>query len=432
MLTDRYDLPLTTSSPVARDAYVEGVDRMLGAYPGAETALGEALAADPNLALAQAALARQHQIMARPDEARAAADRAVELVGAATERERRHVEIIALLVAGQVPRSLALTRDHLVDHPRDAFVLSPAASVFGSIGFSGRVDREAEQLALVESVASHYGDDWWFQSTHAFALVETGEWERGRDLVGRSLEQRPDNAHSAHILTHALYEGGADDEARAFLGNFLTRSDPDSLMHCHNWWHHSLQLLTDGQTDAAWRAFSGNCLPGATGTSPAINVFTDSASYLWRAELAGVPADPAAWGSVRSYYEEHFGHPIVFVDAHAGLPYAALGEAGALEACIAELRDLGEAGRLPAGPTAAELARAYGAYADERWDTVIEVLEPLLPQVVRIGGSRAQRDLVANTLLSAYVKAGRRDDADRYLETVTLRRPTRPVAGLLG
>ncbi|MFV0259445.1 MAG: tetratricopeptide repeat protein [Acidimicrobiales bacterium] len=435
MFTDRYDLALTTSSSAARDAYVDGVDRLLGAYPGGESCLADAIAADPRFALAHAALARQQQVAGRPDEARATVERAVELARDATGRERRHVEIIALLVAGRVPESLALTREHLGDHPRDAFVLSPAAGVFGSIGFSGRVDREPEQLALLESVAPHYGDDWWFQSAHAFALVETGRWEQGRDLVARSLDQRPDNAHAAHILTHALYEGGADDEARAFLGDFLTRSDPDSLMHCHNWWHHSLQLLTDGQTDAAWTAFSRNCLPGAVDAgpaSPAINVFTDAASFLWRAELAGVPRNPTAWASVRSYYEERFPHPIVFVDAHAGLPYAALGELDALDACITELQELGEAGRLPAGTTAAGLARAFGAYAEEEWDTAIGILRPLMPEVVRIGGSRAQRDLVTNTLLSAYVKAGRPDEAGRYLDTMTLRRPSHPVAGLTG
>jgi hypothetical protein len=35
MLADRYDLPLSTASAAARDAYVEGCDLALTVYPGA-------------------------------------------------------------------------------------------------------------------------------------------------------------------------------------------------------------------------------------------------------------------------------------------------------------------------------------------------------------------------------------------------------------
>ena len=52
------------------------------------------------------------------------------------------------------------------------------------------------------------------------------------------------------------------------------------------------------------------------------------------------------------------------------------------------------------------------------------------PQVVRIGGSRAQRDLLTNTLLAAYVHADRRADAMAFLDRVEDRQPSRPVAGL--
>ncbi len=45
----------------------------------------------------------------------------------------------------------------------------------------------------------------------------------------------------------------------------------------------------------------------------------------------------------------------------------------------------------------------------------IAVLEPALAETVRIGGSRAQRDLIENTLLAAYLKAGREADARRLL-----------------
>ena len=86
------------------------------------------------------------------------------------------MSLAARIVTGDVPGALDLTREHLVDYPRDAFALSPSTGVFGAIGFSGRIDREPEMLALLEPLADAYGDDWWFLTAHAFALLETGSW----------------------------------------------------------------------------------------------------------------------------------------------------------------------------------------------------------------------------------------------------------------
>ena len=66
MLRDRYDLRLTTASPEARDAYVEGCDLLLRMYPGAAAAFERAAAADPGVALAHAGRARVLQLGGDP------------------------------------------------------------------------------------------------------------------------------------------------------------------------------------------------------------------------------------------------------------------------------------------------------------------------------------------------------------------------------
>ena len=63
MLTDRYDLPLSTASPAARDAYVQGCEAKLTMYPGAIEAFDRAIAADPGFALPYAAKA--HALLER-------------------------------------------------------------------------------------------------------------------------------------------------------------------------------------------------------------------------------------------------------------------------------------------------------------------------------------------------------------------------------
>ncbi len=54
---------------------------------------------------------------------------------------------------------------------------------------------------------------------------------------------------------------------------------------------------------AAVQVFTENYPPPAS-SSPSINVFTDSASFLWRSEVAGLARNRDHWEMVRAYYEE--------------------------------------------------------------------------------------------------------------------------------
>ena len=71
MLTDRYGLPITTTSQAARDAYIAGADGVLAAGDTDKADLRRAIAADPDFALAHIALARASFIVADVATARA-------------------------------------------------------------------------------------------------------------------------------------------------------------------------------------------------------------------------------------------------------------------------------------------------------------------------------------------------------------------------
>lgn len=427
-MTDRYGLAVSTSSAAARAAYVEAVDLLLAALPGAEEAFGRALGADPRFALAEAGLARTLQLLARMDEARAAATRARELAASLPRRERRHVEILGLMVEGKGPAALAAAREHLDEFPRDAMALAPCTGVFGLIGFSGRQEREAEMLALLDGLATHYGDDWWFGMAHAFAQCEAGQREAARKTIDRSMAAHPRNAHGAHVRSHVLYEGGEDAAGLAYLDEWLRDYPAAAQLHCHLTWHVAIFSLGVGRFDRAWQAYSGGVAPVAS-WGPPVNTLTDAASFLWRAELAGSPRDASRWSAVRDYAMRTFPkHGVTFCDVHAAVAYAASGDAAALEGLARALTEADSAGRLAAGPVVPSLVDAFGAFARGDWDATITILAPVLDQHVRIGGSRAQRDLVELTLLAAYLRAGRADGARSLLARRHDRRPSVPVA----
>jgi len=406
---------LSTASAAARDAYVAGVDCILAATTGAERHLGRAIEADPGLALAHAALARAHFVVANVPEARAAASRARALAARATPRERSHVNALALAIEGKPVEAFAATREHLAQQPRDAMVLAPATGVFGLIGFSGRREREPEQYEFLRGLAQAYGEDWWFDTVFAFAACEDGRLDEARALIERSMAANPGNAHGAHIKAHVHYESNEAQTGLDYLRRWLPDYDRQGLMHCHLSWHVAMFALALGRTDEAWRAYRDAVHPGGS-WGPPLNVATDAASFLWRAELGGEARRVDLWREVREYTQAAFPKAgIAFVDVHVALTCVANGDAAGLGALVEELRKREAAGRLPAGGVVPLIAEGLGAYGAGQWGRAAEILGEALPETVRIGGSRAQRDLVVKTLAAAYLKAGRNAEAQALL-----------------
>ncbi len=294
MLTDRYELPLSTASSVARDAYAEGCEAKLTMYPGALEAFERAIAEDPGFALAHAA--RAHVLLERgdPAAARASMVAANSLTAGLSEREASHVAFFDLLSAGDGEAALSALPAHLGAWPRDALVLATAAFTNGLIGSSGRAGQKRMLLEFLDGLAPSYGDDWWFTAHHGMALSENGQRDAARPKIDRSLAQNPTNPWAAHARGHLCYEDGDANAARAFLASWLTTYPRDGLLYSHLSWHLALGDLEAGDAAAASRLFREAFSPDVHSGPPRAKV-NDAVSFLWRWELAGHPRDAEAW-----------------------------------------------------------------------------------------------------------------------------------------
>ena len=430
MLTDRYELPLSTASSVARDAYVEGCAAKLTMYPGAIEGFDRAIAADPGFALAH--VARAHVLLERGDAAAARASMAAAnaLAAGLSEREAGHIAFFDLLVAGDAEAALAALRAHLSAWPRDALVLATTAFTNGLIGSSGRAGQKQALLALLDRLAPSYGDDWWFTAHHGMAFSENGERDAARPKIDRSLAQNPRNPWAAHARAHLCYEEGDPNAARAFLASWLTAYPRNGLLYSHLNWHLALGHLEAGDAAAALRLFREAFSPDVHSGPPRGKV-TDAVSFLWRWELAGHPRDPEAWRMMHDFATGAFPRSSeAFSDMHIALAQIVAGEDAARETRARQIDELVRAGRYPSGPCVPAMSRAFAAFERQDFSAAIAALEPIAGELERIGGSRAQLDLVEFTLLKAYLGANRLDDARRML-SVRRPNPSRvPVAGL--
>jgi len=411
--TDSYGLTLSTQSETAANAYRKGMSLYSTAQPGAEAAFNTAITADPDFALAHLSLAREHHVHGNGKAARTALATANAAPPPETARERSHLAIMTTIISGRGDDAFTAAKAHLADHPRDALIPSTCMGVFSLIGFSGRAGREAENLAMSTLLAPHYGDDPWFLSNHAFAQMEAGMLNEAEASITKSLKGNPSDANAAHHRAHLYYEMGETKAGYDFLTEWLSTYDRKGIMHCHNSWHAALGALALGDIDEMWRIVDTDVDP-RSGFGPPLNVMTDLASILFRAQHAGVTVTPERWAAVSDYASQYFPKPrLGFADVHSAIAHAFAGRTEALGKIITDANG-------PVADLVKTLGQAFKAIAAENWAEAESHLTPALPDHARIGGSRAQRDLIEYAMAGVFMKQGKTKTAELLLAT---RRP---------
>jgi tetratricopeptide (TPR) repeat protein len=422
---DRYGLPLSTDSSDAADAYREGIDLMLSAWPGAAEAFERAIKADPDFALARIARSRMHTIYQQSEAARKQAALAREaIVRRGTEREKGHVETLALASEGNLPAALASALRHLESFQRDAVVLSLPLGAFGLFAFSGMADHDQARQDLCERYASYYGEDWWFLTNYGWSMTENGQVAKGRAMTERGFDKRRANAHGAHMLLHAMFEDGSIDDADALVTEWISGYDRGGLLYGHIHWHQALGALEVGDAAKALAIYT-DVLNPPLNPAPPLNVMSDCAALLWRLRAYGHAVPSHFWDEAQTYATSHFPKTsLPFVEMHMALLAAATHNTVALDERLRALEQRLADGKLAAGPMVPTICRALRAFADEEFAACTRELEPVLTDVVRLGGSHAQREIVEDTFIVALMKSGELPRARNMLDQRLHRRPS--------
>lgn len=421
---DRYDLPLTAGSAEAAAAYRNGMELYFAGWTGVGPAIEEAIALDPDFALARAAKATFRSMAHDPETARTEIGRALEIVERrGTPRERSHVRVLHRIMTGPRPEAITAALGHVEECPRDAFILSLLLGAFGMLAFSGMPDHEPVKVRLCNRYASQYGDDWWFATFQGWAEAENGNPALGRRMLERALGQRRENAHAAHAFTHALFEAGDHEEAETFLESWLPLYSPGGPLHGHIAWHKAWLAVDRGDTETALDNYARYLAPSKSAGRPP-SLLADAASFLWRLRVYGYEIPQELWQDVLAYGRKYFpkgGFP--FVDMHMAYVAGATGDLEDFGQRASDHHRLLEAGALPGGAAVPVLCKGMLSMAQGDYAGAAELLESALPHVVRLGGSGAQRSIVEDMLLIALTRSG---NAERAVNLLDERLKTRP------
>jgi hypothetical protein len=259
---------------------------------------------------------------------------------------------------------------------------------------------------------------------HAFALNELFRTAEARALVEKSLARRERNGHASHCMAHVLYEEGDPANGAAFLDAWLPGYERGAQLYGHLNWHLALFELVAGRPERTLKLVDDGLQPSRA-PGPALGVVADAASLLWRTELTTGECMGERWPAVAELAATAFPKPsITFADMHCALAFAATNDAARIGTLVDALRERLEAGRVPAGPVVVGLAEGALAFANDDYEAAVRAMAPLRDEVVRIGGSHAQRDVFEETLLEAYIRAGHVEAATALLTERLDRRPS--------
>jgi tetratricopeptide (TPR) repeat protein len=322
-------------------------------------------------------------------------------------RERAHLSALGAWCDGELERVCEILDAILAEHPRDILALKVSNYLYFYTGKAAAVrDGPARALARWGEGAPGYAH---VLALHAFGLEESGDYAAAERAGRRAPEQNPKDPRAVHAVAHVLEMQDRAAEGVAWIESLTPHWDAVNFFRFHLWWHLALLHWGTGSPDKALDLYDARIW--ADGSNENLSLCNDI-SMLARLEIAGVPVG-RRWDDVAKVVRENSGGSVLaFVDAHYAL---ALGEMPALHAG-------GLTGRIHADFGRA-LCEAMVAWRAGDHTRAADLLAPLRTQLVRVGGSHAQRDLFVLILIDAALRSGKKSLAQSVASERSRLRP---------
>jgi hypothetical protein len=243
---------------------------------------------------------------------------------------------------------------------------------------------------------------------HAFTLHELGDDERAEEIGLRAVALDPGDPWAVHAVAHVHHSRGHAEEGLAWLDAQSACLEGANNFGAHLEWHRALFLLRVGRADEALALHDQRVVGQPPGD---YRDLVNSATLLFRIERAGLSAGDR-WDALADVAASRLGdHASAFADVHHVLVLGAAGRHVEAERFIDAMRDRSSSVDGSEATTSLEvglpIARAIAsAKSDPR--LACELLARHAPDLARLGGSRAQREIFALVLEGAMARQKRR------------------------
>ena len=394
--------------------------------------LDRAVEAAPDFAMAHILKAYLFALATEPEAAEEARSIVARLEALAlSDREKRHVSALKLVLAGEWSAA-ATTLDRLsMEHPHDLVALQAGHLMdFYRANARNLRDRIARALPAWDPERPGYSI---LLGCYAFGLEECGDYDRAEAVGREAVARQPLDCWAHHAVAHVMEMQGRSEDG---LGWMLARepywSGEGNFFQVHNWWHRALFHLDLGDQSAALALYDERIRADRSGVALDL---VDASALLWRLQAVGCDVG-ARWEEVAQAWEAHAdGVLYPFNDWHAAMAFLGAGRGAEVERLLAPPlsadaleSETGAWARTHGRP----LIEGFKAFSEGRYADGVEHLYGARAIANAFGGSHAQRDVIDWTLIEAALRAGLFDMAQALAQERLAAKPHSPInCGLL-
>jgi tetratricopeptide (TPR) repeat protein len=409
MHQDVRGLDVTTTSPKA----VAHLDRAVADYlnygTSASAEVKAALAEDPSCVLAQCYRGYLLMMLENPavfPKLRHTLAELEQAGGDITERERLHLSALKAWVKGDLMNACLAWEQVLNQWPQDLMALKLHHTMAFYTGRNNVLRAVvAGALGAWDEATPGYSH---VQGMYAYALEECGAYADAERWGRAAVEGNPEDLWAIHSVAHVMEMQGRFDEGADWLDYSRDDWANKNFFKAHVWWHRGLFHIVAENYDRALRVFDEDL--SSLNSETYIDV-SNQAAFLKRLQIAGVDVgnrwDLLAEHSATRIHD----HILPFRDAHFCLALAAKGRFDTAREQIQSMAVFAKDGESWNARTTQAvlipLCEAMIAYEGGDHAKACDILWPMRNELAPIGGSLAQRDLFAQILIDAAVRAGR-------------------------
>jgi tetratricopeptide (TPR) repeat protein len=333
-----------------------------------------------------------------------AVNAADKIIHKANDRERGHLEAVQAWIRGDFFGAIQKWEAILTYYPLDLLALQLVHQTDVLLGdVVGQRDVVARVFNLWDEGVEGYEFVLGF---YAFGLEENRDFHLAEQMGRLSLALRPENPYAVHAVCHVMEMKGRQPGGIRFMYEHVDRWGKSNFVN-HLWWHTALLHLDIKEIDRVLEIYDQHLR--STGQEGAKYDELDSAALLWRLKLLGVDTGDS-WKDLADKWASSAQDTLyAFNDVHAMMTFVSDDRVDAqnllLNANERYIESASDANAAVSREIGIPFCLAIQDFHHERYASCVERLLPVRYMTHRLGGSFAQRDIIAWTLLEAALRA---------------------------
>lgn len=323
-----------------------------------------------------------------------------------SQRERKHVSAVKLWAEGETSKACDVWEDILVDNPLDMLALKFAHDSYFYLAYHPQMrDGIARVIPYWKKSMPLYG---YLYGMYAFGLEETNLYDSAEKTARMSLDINRHDAWATHAMAHVFEMGGRQDEGLQFMSATENDWNVCGMIACHDYWHYALYNVEKGNYSDAVGLYDSQVGPLAAKSGAMLDM-VDACSLLYRLQLEGVNVGDR-YKDIQDVCKQHLDdHVLAFNDAHFMMSCIGAGDKVSTGKLLESMRSFVKNGKGYNCDVTTEvglaLCEALVSYDNGDFAKAVDLVSPVRYQVIKIGGSHAQRDIFNQFVIHCAMKS---------------------------